>query len=670
MVDARPPQIVSAALPSPKPSPGERGQGEGVALSPSLRSALERAVQRAQDWLLVQQHPEGYWWGELESNVTITAEYLLLTHFLGVADQGRWRKIARYIKSKQLADGTWNKFYGGPSDLDTTVEAYFALKLAGEDPNAEPMKQAREFILSRGGIPNVRVFTKCWLALFGQWDWKGVPMMPPEFIFLPKWFPLNIYEFGSWARATMAAMLILMTTRPTRSLPDYASLDELYLSPEERRRHNIYRPTEEALSWKNLFISVDVLLRVYHRLPWKPLRKRALDKCAQWLLAHQEADGSWGGIQPPWVYALMGLHSLGYGLDHPAILKGLQGFEGFAHETEEMFWTESCLSPVWDTALAAIALLDGGAAPDHPALLKAGRWLLKEQVLAGGDWQVKCKAPPGGWSFELHNDQYPDTDDAAEVMMALRRIALPEEEKRRALGRGFRWLVGMQSQNGGWGSFDKDNTRRFVTQIPFADFGETIDPPTEDVTAHIIELFGYMGYDRAFKPVARALEYLRRAQEPDGAWWGRWGVNYIYGIGAVLPALAASGEDMGQPCVRQAVQWLAGHQQPDGGWGESCITYDDPSQRGAGPSTASQTAWALLALIAAGEGGSELARRGVEYLVSTQREDGTWDEPDFTGTGFPGAFLINYHLYRHYWPLSALGRYRKLVQNQRTLKMV
>ena len=626
-------------------------------------TALERTIAKAQKWLLRAQYPEGFWWGELESNVTITAEYLLLGHFLGIKDEARWRKIANYLLDQQREDGTWAIWFGGPGDLSTTIEAYFALKLAGVDPDRPEMERAREFILSQGGVPNARIFTKIWLALFGQWRWEDLPVMPPELMLLPSWFPFNIYEFASWARGTIVPLLIVLALRPTVPIPESAKLDELYPEPRQAR----YPIRRKPGLWGWFFWWVDWALRLLERSPsawtWKPLRQRAIKAAERWILAHQEADGSWGGIQPPWVYSLIALKALGYGLDHPVMRKGLEGFERFAIEEGDTWRVQSCVSPVWDTALSMIALLDSGLPPDHPALIKAGRWLLGKQVLhSGGDWQIKMKGTkclPGGWPFEFENDLYPDTDDTAVVMLALLRTELPQAEKQRALERGLQWLLAMQSRCGGWGAFDKDNTKRFITQIPFADFGAVIDPPSVDVTAHVLELLGELGYDSSSKAVRRALSYIKREQEPDGSWFGRWGVNYIYGTGAVLPALAALGEDMSQPYIRQAVEWLFTHQNEDGGWGETPASYKDPSLRGQGPSTASQTAWALLALLAADETENRAVERGIAYLIRTQREDGSWDEPHFTGTGFPGDFMINYHLYRHYFPLMALGRYRR-----------
>ncbi|HWQ28486.1 MAG TPA: squalene--hopene cyclase, partial [Dehalococcoidia bacterium] len=471
----------------------------------------------------------------------------------------------------------------------------------------------------------------------------------------------NIYEFASWARGTIVPILVVWAYRPVTAIRPEESPAELFAAPEDRRRFRVPRD-RNPFTWRNFFLAVDRVLRLHERSGWKPLRRRALRACERWIVERQEADGGWGGIQPPWVYSLIALKCLGYGNDHPVMAKGIHGLlHDFAIETDETFTVQPCVSPVWDTALAITGLREAGVPADDPALLRAGRWLLGKEVRKYGDWAVKVRGvEPGGWAFEFANETYPDTDDTAEVLIALRLLDLGGEE-RPAAERALRWLRAMQSSNGGWGAFDRDNTKTFVTRIPFADFGATIDPPSEDVTAHIVETFSLYGARPEEPMMRRAIEYLSRTQEPDGSWFGRWGVNYVYGTGAVLPALAAVGADRSDPRVRKAVRWLVEHQNPDGGWGETCASYDDPSLRGRGRSTASQTAWALLGLLAAGELHSEAVRRGVEYLVRTQRPDGQWDEPEFTGTGFPRDFMLKYHLYRNYWPLWALGRYRRLL---------
>ncbi len=656
-----------------------------------LLRSVDETVGRAQRYILSQQYPDGYWWAELESNPTMEAEYLMLTHFLDVADAARCRKLANFLLTRQRDDGSWGQYYDSPGDLSTSVECYFALKLAGVSAESPDMVKARKFILSKGGVPRVRVFTKIWLSMFGQWEWKGTPAMPPELMFLPSWFPFNLYEFSSWARATIVPMLIILTERPVRGVPESARIDELYPAPRDRTDYSLPRP-DSLVGWRGFFHVADKLLRLYERSPVKPGRGFAVRRAVRWILDHQEADGCWGGIQPPWVYSLIALKRLGYSMDHPVMKVGFEAFERYAIEEGDTWRVQACISPVWDTALITIALLDSGVAPDDPAIQQAARWLVKEQILTGGDWQVKNKkALPGGWAFEFDNDAYPDLDDVSEVIMALnlaRQEGDDELRRARAVKLGTDWLLSMQSSNGGWAAFDKDNTKGYITKIPFADFGEALDPPSADVTAHVVEMMGKLGFDRDLPSVKRAYRYILDEQEPDGAWFGRWGVNYVYGTGAVLPALEAIGEDMSQEYVTNAVDWVIGHQNGDGGWGESCGSYVDPALRGKGPSTASQTAWALLALLA-GLGKDAPAHRavveGVRFLANTQQEDGSWDEPYFTGTGFPGygvggrlkhlpgpeeegyqgldmpaGFMINYHMYRNLWPLTALGRYLNL----------
>ncbi len=627
-----------------------------VTRHPSPVTDLNRAIERAVNWLFRHQYPDGYWWGELESNATITAEHVFVTHILGVGSQELWEKIARYLLSQQREDGTWANGYGAPGDLSTTIEAYLALKMAGVNPDSQPMAQAREWILARGGVEKGRVFTKIWLALLGEWPWEATPVLPPELVLLPKWFPVNLYAFGSWARGTIVPLTILRALKPIHPIPERARIDDLF--PRGRENTDPRLPRKTGF-WGGFFFTVDRALRIYERRPLRFLRRRVLKVAEEWILERQEADGCWGGIQPPWVYSLIALRALGHALASPPVARGIAGFSRYAIEDEGTFRLQSCISPVWDTGLAMMALQDAGLPADHPARVRAGSWLLGEQIFVGGDWQARCRARPGGWAFEFDNDVYPDTDDTSVVLMALHGTALPEGDKGFARQRGVEWLLGMQSRNGGWGAFDRNNTKTFLRQIPFADFGELLDPPSADVTAHIVEFLGRLGYRPGFRPLDRALRYLWKEQEGDGSWYGRWGVNHVYGTGAVLPALAACGWDMADPRVRKAVQFVVSRQNEDGGWGEDIASYHRVELRGRGPSTPSQTAWALLALLAAGEGEGEAVQRGVAFLVRIQREDGTWDEPHFTGTGFPTDFMIRYHLYRHVFPLMALGRARE-----------
>jgi squalene-hopene/tetraprenyl-beta-curcumene cyclase len=606
-----------------------------------------RALERGREHLLGLQDPRGWWKGELQTNVTMDAEDMLLREFLGVREAAATERSAAWIRSEQREDGSWANFYGGPGDLSTTIEAYVALRLAGDDPGAAHMRAAGAFARSAGGLQRARVFTHIWLALFGAWPWSQVPELPPELMLLPSRAPLSIYDFACWARQTVVALSIVLAIRPTRALP--FTLDELR-GPGEWARARGHSPSTRALA------VADRVLALYGRRAVRPLREAALARAERWIVRRQEADGSWGGIQPPWVYSLIALHLRGYPTEHPVMKAGLDGLERFTVEEEPSRRLEACQSPVWDTALAMVALADAGTAPDDPALVRAADWLLDEQVLVAGDWSVRRPSlQPGGWSFEFDNDYYPDIDDTAEVVLALLRVAHPDADRvAQTIARAVDWVEGMQDTAGGWGAFDAANTKRMLRDLPFCDFGEVIDPPSADVSAHALEMLAALG--RADTDAARrGLAWLSEEQEPEGSWFGRWGVNHVYGTGAAVPALVAAGVGTDDHRIRQAVRWLEDHQNSDGGWGEDPRSYVDATAIGRGTSTASQTAWALLALHAAGER-SLAVRRGVRFLVGSQRDDGGWDEPEYTGTGFPGDFYINYHLYRLVFPIMALAR--------------
>jgi len=584
-------------------------------------TALDRALERGADRLLALQHPDGWWKGELESNVTMTAQHLFWHHVLGLRTPELDRKIANELLARQRDDGTWAIWFEGPGDLDTTIEAYTALKLAGLDPGAK----ARDFIRSKGGIPKARIFTKCFLALLGQWPWQRIIPIPPELVLLPPNAPWSVYDFACWARCTFVPLSVTAALRPVRGAD--IDLREIGARPGESRPAR--RPGRR--------------------------RRDAIAVAERWVRARQEADGSWGGIQPPWVWAILMLASLGHGFEDETLRRAVEGWDGFTLDEGDRVRPEACQSPVWDTALAVLGLRAAGLPVDHPQLQAAGQWLLREEVTdPRGDWAIHTpELAPGGWAFEFENDLYPDVDDTAVVALALRELGIGNE----AVSRGLDWTAGMQSRDGGWGAFDVDNDAMWLYKIPFCDFGKVTDEPSADVTAHALEaLAPEQGYDSA---VARGLDWLLCEQEADGSWFGRWGVNYVYGTGAALPALEACGVESGHPAFRAAVRWLDSVQHPSGAFGEDIRSYADPAWRGRGAATPSQTAWALLGYVAAGEARRLSTRRAGDYLCRIQRRDGDWDEQHFTGTGFPLDFMIRYHLYRLTFPLLALGRLRE-----------
>ncbi len=607
------------------------------ATHPRLTDAAQQTLTRATDHLLSLQHPDGWWKGELETNVTIDAEDIFLRQYLGVPDVAETtRASAGWIRAHQRPDGSWATFFGGPADLSTTVEAYVALRIAGDPPEAAHMRRAAAVVRDAGGAEASRVFTRMWLSLLSLWSWHDVPVLPPEQILLPPGAPLSIYSFGCWARQTIVALQVVTALRPATTVD--------FEIPELLTRH--HAPAQR----------LDRALHLYGRRPIPSLRRKALDTAERWIVERQEADGSWGGIQPPWVWSMIALRARGYSLDHPVMKLGLAGLDSFTIDDQDGRRLEACQSPVWDTALALIALLDAGLPPSHPAPARAAEWLAGREVRSRGDWAVrKPKLATGGFPFEFANENYPDVDDTAVVVLALRRAGVGGAE----CARGIDWMLGMQSSAGGWGSFDVDNTSNLVAKLPFCDFGAVTDPPSADVTAHVLETLTHEegGSLGRYETRGRmAIEWLLREQERDGSWFGRWGANYVYGTGAVLPALAACGL-RGHPSVARAVDWLASVQNPGGGFGEDLRSYREPSWRGRGASTASQTAWALIGLHAADPGGrSPVSERAVRYLVDTQLPSGGWDEPYYTGTGFPGDFYLNYHLYRDVFPVMALAR--------------
>lgn len=612
-------------------------------MSTTIGTDLERGLERGVARLLELQRPDGWWVGELESNVTMTAQHLFFLEFMRLRDEETTMRCANELLARQRPDGLWSIYWDGEPDLAATLEAYAALRLAGLDADDPRLAAARRFCEERGGIGGARVFTRIWLALFGLWPWEEIPQLPPELVLLRPWLPFSLSDFACWARQTVVPLTVVLHYRPVRNLPRERGCHELNLGPSARSM-TAGLVSDRALAW-------------YSGQRVQPGRERALARAERWILERQELDGCWGGIQPPWVWSLIALALRGHGPDSPYIHQGLAGWRRFLVEDGDRVRPEACQSPVWDTGLAVIALRDAGVPADDPALARAGEWLVREEVRQRGDWAVRRPGlEPGGWSFEYDNDLYPDIDDAAIVGIGLDRLG----SGRAAVERAARWMAGMQCENGGWGAFDADNDAEWLYKIPFCDFGAVTDPPSPDVTAHVVEFLAQEpGWDDA---VRRGLAYLLREQEEDGAWFGRWGVNYVYSAGAVLPALQAAGLPPDHPAVRRGAEFLERCQNADGGFGEDCRSYNHGDEgrpwRGRGASTASQTAWGLLGLVAAGRAGSRSAARAAAWLCETQRADGDWDEDAFTGTGFPRDFMINYHLYRTVWPVMALGRYR------------
>jgi squalene-hopene/tetraprenyl-beta-curcumene cyclase len=624
-------------------------------------SLLDESLDRAAGFLLSTQHEDGYWLGELEADTTLESDYIFYLHVLGEFDETRVRKLAEYVRRGQLADGGWNIFSGGPSEVNATVKAYFALKLAGDAPDCAHMIRARRRVRELGGLERTNSFTRLYLALAGVVGWEMVPAIPPELMLLPNWAYINIYEMSSWTRAIVVPLTILYARKPCWPVPPAARLDELFLDPSQKTSAFDMKP---GISWRNAFLALDRGLKLYERLPWKPGRKRAVQLATQWMLDHLERSEGLAAIYPAMMNSIFALMALGCSPAHPATARQIREFGKFEIEDANTIRMQPCLSPVWDTAIAAFTLIESGSSCTS-ALVRSAEWLLKNQILGPGDWQIKNRdAAPGGWAFEFRNDFYPDVDDTAFVLMALQNIPYPDRRSLdESIDLGTKWLVSMQNRDGGWGAFDRDNDRAILNQIPFADHNAMLDPSSPDVTARAVECLGRFGWTISHPRVRRAVDYLLREQHKSGPWYGRWGVNYVYGTSGVLRALAAIGlKD--HPAMLKAAEWLRSVQNEDGGFGESCRSYDEPSLMGQGESTPSQTAWGLLGLLAVYGPDDPGAQAAVAYLLEHQNEGGSWDEQPFTGTGFPKVFYLKYHLYRHYFPMYALARYRQLARVQ------
>jgi squalene-hopene/tetraprenyl-beta-curcumene cyclase len=620
---------------------------------------IASAIQLAQENLLRQQCPDGHWCGELIVDSTLCSDYVLFMHWLGEVDDALQQRCVRHILKRQLPDGGWNIYYGGPSEVNASVKAYFALKLAGHSADLPFMQEARANILRLGGIPKMNTFSKLYLALLGQFPWQYLPSIPVEMILLPQWSFFNIYKMSSWSRAMLIPLAIINHFKPTRELPGMKQLHELYPLGTEHKDFTLPRDPR-FFAWRNFFLRADHALKIISKFGWRPMRRRALEEAERWMI-ERIGEGSDGlaAVFPAMLNSLIALRVLGYSPRNPVYEKAARDFAGLFVDDPEDFRIQPCMSPVWDTAINIIALAESGLPAEHPALKKAATWLVEKEVRVHGDWTMNNRhTEASGWAFEYNNVYYPDTDDTAMVLMGL-RLARPDDQQsfealfRRALA----WQLSFQCRDGGWAAFDREITKHWLEDMPFADHNAILDPTCSDLTARTLELFGYINFDPTKRSVRDAVQYLIDTQDDDGSWYGRWGVNYIYGTWQVLRGLRAIGENMTQDWILRGRDWLESCQNPDGGWGETCATYDDPTLKGKGESTASQTSWALMGICACGDLDRASVQRGLRYLLSTQRRDGAWDEPQITGTGFPRVFYLKYDMYRQNFPLLALATY-------------
>jgi squalene-hopene/tetraprenyl-beta-curcumene cyclase len=624
----------------------------------SFDKQLDRSIARASHFLMKHQHPDGYWCFELEADCTIPAEYILMMHFMGEIDEHVETKIAAYLRAHQCEDGGWNLFYGGDSEISCSVKAYYALKLAGDSPDASHMVKAREWIIANGGASHVNMLTRYTLALFGQISWVSVPFLPVEIMLMPRWFPFHFDKVSYWSRTVMIPLSVLYTLKPKAKNPQRIHIRELFTTPTEQEK--------ACFPFRSRFNrAILVLERTGRNLePFIPrtIRRHALKKAKEWILKRLNGTDGLGAIFPAMVNALEALASLGYPEDHPYRVSAKKAIDNLLVVGEESAYCQPCLSPVWDTALSSLSLLEAVDGTGREQIFKALDWLKDRQVLDGnGDWRrARPDLKAGGWPFQFRNEHYTDLDDTAVVAWAMHRAH--RERYREEIRRAADWICGMQSKNGGFASFDADNTCHYLNDIPFADHGALIDPPTSDVSARCAILLSLLRQDGRQPVLESCLEYLRKEQEPDGSWFGRWGTNYIYGTWSVLDALEVAGERPEQPHIQRAVAWLKRMQRPDGGWSEGCCTYYGPTSSASRDweSTSFQTAWAMLGLLSAGEVDSPEVRRGAEYLMRSQQDDGSWKDMSFTAPGFPRVFYLKYHGYDKYFPLWALARFRNL----------
>jgi squalene-hopene/tetraprenyl-beta-curcumene cyclase len=630
-----------------------------------LSSRVAAAIDGARKFLFSQQHREGYWCGELEADTTLESDYMVLHTVLETGNVERFQKAGRYILRRQNEDGGWSIYPGGPSNLSASVKSYFGLKLAGYSADHPALARARKKILEMGGVTEVNTFTKLYLCFFGQYDYDAVPAIPPEIVLFPKWFWFNIYEISSWSRAMLVPLSICYAKKPFKKIPDEMGVEELFVGGRDKSRMHLHW-SQKLVSWRNFFLVLDRIAHWAERVHIRPLRSLALKRAEKWMLERFEMSDGLAGIFPSIMNSVIAMRCLGYSVDDPQVIRALDEFEKLGIEEGDTFRMQPCSSPVWDTAYALFALGESGVPANDPRMVKCADWILQKQVRNVGDWKVKNKkGQPGGWYFELNNEFYPDVDDTAQVCLALAQVEHPNGRYQlESVQRAIDWVLSMQCRNGGWASFDKNNDRMVFQYVPFADHNAMLDPATVDITGRVLEMLAAYGYSKDHPAVKKAIQFIRREQEPDGAWFGRWGVNYIYGTMLVLRGLEAIGVDHHEPYVQSAAEWLRMVQNPDGGWGESCGSYDDANLKGVGQSTPSQTAWAVMGLLAANDTRSDSVARGIAYLLRTQKKDGSWDERQYTGTGFPRVFYLLYHMYRQYFPLIALTTYKKVLAGE------
>ncbi|RZU39205.1 squalene--hopene cyclase [Edaphobacter modestus] len=639
-------------------------------------------IRRATDWLLGQQHEDGYWCGELEADVMLEADYIFMHTLLGTGEPGKMQRALNEILRHQNEDGGWSLYPGGPSNINYGVKSYLALKLMGWSKDHPVLVKAREWVLANGGVVECNTFTKIYLCALGQYDYDAVPAVPPEIVLFPNWFYFNLYEISSWSRGILVPLSIIYAKKPFKKLAPEQGIEELFAGGRQNANLHLRWDKKNPVSWRNFFLLTDRMVHWFERVHIRPLRTMAIRHAKEWMLERFEKSDGLGAIYPAMLNSIVALRCLDYSFDDPQMIRAMDEFEKLGIDCPEgtveyptpTFRMQPCFPPVWDTAQAIYALGEAGVQRDDPRLLKAADWILSKEVRTKGDWAEKVKnVEPGGWYFEFNNEFYPDVDDTGQVLLALSCVDNPRERYHyEVCQRALNWIWAMQCRNGGWASFDKDNTKMIFQYIPFADHNAMLDPPTVDITGRMLEMLAQYGFTRKDPRVEKAIQFILKDQEPDGSWFGRWGVNYLYGTFLVLRGLEAMGMWNHEPAIQQAAEWIRMVQNTDGGWGETCGTYDDPNQRGIGPSTPSQTAWAILGLLAAGDTRSDSVAKGVRWLIERQHEDGSWDElvpgrngeSYYTGTGFPRVFYLGYHLYKQYFPLLALTTYQRAMTRE------